>query len=117
VFKGILKDALEGLPGALGAVFADWEGEAVEYYFSGPDDDIKLLGAHQGILFNLLRDAARGCGQGAVTGMVYTLEGSKVVSIPIKDGYYLVILMSGRGNCAMGLRAARKAARVLIEEI
>jgi len=117
VFKDILKSTVEGLPGALGAIFADWEGESVEHFFAGPEDEIKLLGAHQGILLNLVKEAAAGAGHGAVKCMMLTTDKARVVVQPIKDGYFLVLLLTRHCNSGLALRAASSAAGVLSGEI
>lgn len=117
MFKKILQETVEGLPGAVGAIFADWEGEAVEQFFPGPVDEIKLLGAHQGIILNLIKDAAGESGLGTVNGVLMTFDGAKVVVQPLKDGYFLVLLTDGTCNGGLALRALRDAADILREEI
>lgn len=117
MFKKILQEAVEGLPGAVGAIFADWEGEAVEQFFPGPDDDIKLLGAHQGIILNLIGEAAGESGLGPVRGVLITLDDAKIAVQPLKDGYFLVLLTRATCNGGLALRALRNAAEVLREEI
>lgn len=117
MFKKILRETVEGLPGAVGAIFADWEGEAVEQFFPGPDDDIKLLGAHQGIILNLINEAAGEGRLGAVKGVLITLDGAKVAVQPLKDGYFLVLLTDARCNGGRALRALQEAAEVIREEI
>ena len=117
MFKEILKKAVAGTPGATGAIFVDWEGEAVDYFFLGKDDEIKLVGAHHGILMNLLSDAAKNTAQGRVLGMIYTAEDAKVVVQPVKDGYLLVMLLAVQANAGIALRAARRTAGILKEEV
>ena len=117
MFKKILKDAVEGLPGAVGAIFVDGEGESVEHFFAGADYDIKLLGAHQGILLNLLATAAEGSGHGRVQGMVVSTDEARVIVQPLKDGYLLVLLLSLHCNTGVAMHAVKKTAQALVEEI
>lgn len=117
VFKEILKGAVDGLPGATGAILADWEGESVEFYFTGPDYDIKLLGAHEGILLNLINEAAGNNGHGDVKALLMTMDEGKVVVQPLKDGYYLVLLLGRAANTGRALRGAGTAASKIIEEL
>lgn len=117
MFKEILKKAVDSIPGARGAIFADWEGESVEHCFYGPDDDIKLLGAHQGILLNLLADSTKENGQGRVLCMLVSTEGFRFIVQPVKDGYFLVILLSDSGNGGIALKVARDTADILMQEI
>ena len=117
MFKEILKDAVAGTIGATGAIFVDGEGESVGHFFRGPEYDIKLLGAHCGILLGLVREAAGNIGQGEVRCMVLATDDAKVVVQPLKDGYSLVMLLDGRANTGMALRGAMRAAKILMEEI
>lgn len=116
-FKDILKGLVESVPGAAGAIFVDWEGEAVEYFFAGADDDIKLLGAHHGILLNLLRDASENMGQGKVQRLMVATETAKVMVQTLKDGYFLVAVASPVSNTGRAYHMMDKAAKILNEDI
>jgi len=56
-FKTILKTLVESVPGATGAILADWEGEAVEQYCLFDDYELKLIAAHEGIVLERIREA------------------------------------------------------------
>ena len=56
-FKSILKELVESIPGATGAILADWEGEAVEQYCLFDDYELKLIAAHKGIVLSRIREA------------------------------------------------------------
>jgi len=117
MFKEILKGAVEDVPGAMGAIFADWEGESVEHYFGGADDEIRLVGAHQGILLNLMKTASDNVGLGEVNEVMFVTDEAKVMARPLKDGYFLVMLLQSHSNSGLAKRALRRAADVLDEEI
>jgi len=117
VFKELLKDIVDGLPGAAGAILADWEGESVDFFFRGPDYDIKLLGAHHGILLNLAKEASDNNGLGDIRALMVSMGEHRVVVQPLKDGYYLVLLLDRGANGGQALRVAGIAATRLIEEI
>jgi len=117
LFKEILKRMVDRVPGAQGAIFADWEGESVDFHYSGPDYDIKLVGAHQGILLNIINEVSSGCGMGRVRCMLVAADLGKLVVMPIKDGYYLAVLLGPYANGALAIRAAEAAAEELMDEI
>jgi hypothetical protein len=51
-FKLIVQELVQSTAGATGAILIDWEGEAVEFYSPVASEfDIKILGAHQNIVF------------------------------------------------------------------
>ncbi len=117
MFKEILKKMVDAVPGTKGAVFADWEGESVDFHYLGPEDDIKLVGAHQGILLNIMGEVSAGCGLGEVRTMLITTGKGKLLVMPIKDGYYLAVLLKQSASGALAIRAAETAAARLMEEI
>jgi predicted regulator of Ras-like GTPase activity (Roadblock/LC7/MglB family) len=117
MFREILKEAVDEVPGAMGAIFADWEGEAVDHYFSGEDDEIKLVGAHQGILLNLMKTASDNVGLGGVNEVMLVMDGAKVMARPLKDGYFLVLLVENGCNSGIARRTLRRTALLLDEEI
>ena len=55
-FKKILHDLVTGVPGVRGAILADWEGEAVDHYTLDDDFELKVIGAHKGIILARLRE-------------------------------------------------------------
>jgi predicted regulator of Ras-like GTPase activity (Roadblock/LC7/MglB family) len=117
LFKEILKGMVDSVPGAKGAIFADWEGESVDFHYAGPEDDIKLIGAHQGILLNIMGEVSAGCGLGEVRSMLITTGRGKLLVRPVKDGYYLAMLLGPYASGALAMRAANAAAAVLMAEI
>src|SRR5205823_2309923 len=55
-FGRILRELVEELPGAHGAVFVDGEGEPVDQYGRGPLLEIQLTGAQCGLVFARVRE-------------------------------------------------------------
>ncbi len=51
-FKRILGKLIDAVPGSCGALLADWEGEAVDQVARMDDYELKVIGAHKGIIFN-----------------------------------------------------------------
>jgi predicted regulator of Ras-like GTPase activity (Roadblock/LC7/MglB family) len=117
LFQEILQKAVEEVPGAAGAIFADWEGESVEYVSKGQEEDLKLLGAHQGIILNLAREVAANCTQGGIKGMLVSSEVGRIVVQPVKEGYYIVMLLSPYGNAGIAFKMLREAVELFRQEI
>ena len=117
MFQEILQRVVDGVPGAAGVIFADWEGESVECVSNWQDEDIKLLGAHHGIILNLAREVAENCAQGGINGMLVSSEVGRVVVQPVKEGYYLVMLLPPHGNVGVAFKKLREAAELFRQEI
>ncbi len=54
-FKELLGQLVARVPGAQGAIVADWEGEAVDQFGVMDDYDLKIIGAHKGVILQNLR--------------------------------------------------------------
>ena len=117
MFQEILQKVVDDVPGAAGVIFADWEGESVEYVSNGREEDIKLLGAHLGIILNLAREVAENCAQGGIRGMLVSSEAGRVVVQPVKEGYYLVMLLPSNGNIGVAFKKLREASELFMQEI
>lgn len=104
-FKSLLSRLLEDIPGALGAIITDWEGEAVAQVARISEYDIKVLGAHKGIILHLLRDALIRGGSGELEEVVIRTGNGKTLIAPLTEDYFLVLSL---GPEAIAARAAFK---------
>ena len=94
-FRQILNELLETTEGSLGAMFLDYEGETVELltHRNLKSDDLKIVGAYQGIFLTQLRRICQDMFIGDPRRFKIEFEGTKVLSCDLKDGYYVVLLV------------------------
>ena len=116
-FTPILHQTLERTPGALGAIFADADGEAVDHATRKllARDDLLVLGAHYGVLLGLVRSALERFHLGRVQEILFHHERLDVLIQDVGDGYYVVLAVesgshlasarSGLSRCAAALKA------------
>ncbi|MBK8482168.1 MAG: roadblock/LC7 domain-containing protein [Proteobacteria bacterium] len=118
VFSEILDELLRELPEALGAIFIDWEGESVDH--SAGDlgaTNIRLVGAHWGIAYNLMRRACEQLELGTPTNLVLRFAERRVVIGRVVEGYYLVIATAANSPLWRTLRALRQTRERLLKEL
>lgn len=120
-FQKILRELLQSTPGAIGAVFLDREGEAVDLWaeriFDIGPEGLRAVGAYQGIFIS---DAKRLCnriGAGRVEQMTLEFEHVKLLSCDLKEGYYLVLIVDRGANEGIAWQRLRACRQRLIEEI
>ena len=89
-FQKILKDLVERLPDALGAILADWEGESVDQVSRIGDYEIKVIGAHKGIILTNMRLAMRDLGTDTLEEIMVTTERSQTLILPVRITSYNV---------------------------
>jgi len=118
-FKAALEDLLERIPGALGAIMADWEGEAVDQVVSSRMDafDMKIIGAHKGIILTNMRQAMRDLDSDDLQEIIVTTEKTQTLIIPITTDYYLVLTLQKDASFGRAQFEARKTVIALRTEI
>ena len=94
--------------GALGAIFADFEGEAVEVVterpFEAGDHDLRVVGAYQAIVMARLKDVSQKSGIGAPIRFGIDFTTMHVLSCDLKDGYYVVLILDPTANEGLAWR-------------
>ncbi|OQY19723.1 MAG: hypothetical protein B6I36_03330 [Desulfobacteraceae bacterium 4572_35.1] len=117
-FKHILQEIVSSDLGVCSAIIADWEGEAVDWLSSGKcDEDIKLFGAHLGILLNQLCRAATSGGCDEVKELSIRLGNADWFVFPVTSEYYLAVAATCSGQRAKICHVARRCLPKLLNEI
>ena len=98
-FKSLLTRLLEDVPGASGAIIVDWEGEAVDQVATTNEYEIKVLGAHSGIILTQLREALSRTDSGVLDVVVIRTDRNKILISPLTEDY-LLMLQLGSGAIA-----------------
>ena len=99
-FHGILAQLLSSTDGSIAAMFLDWEGETVALITARDleQDELKALGAYQGIFLTQLRKLCGDLDVGAPHRFKIEFENKKVLIVDVQDGYFLVMLTGAETN-------------------
>lgn len=116
-FAEILRDVVGAVPGALGAVFSDWDGEPVDQFALLEPLDIQLLGAHVGILLNDIRRAGESVGAGVADEIVIRAERAQLILRVVDAKYYVVLALARDAPTGPACRALAQAADRLRKEM
>jgi predicted regulator of Ras-like GTPase activity (Roadblock/LC7/MglB family) len=116
-FKTLLAELVEAVPGANGAILADWEGESVEQYSYGDPFEMKVTAAHWGILLTLLKGLREKYPTGPVREGVIRTDLQHVIVGAVGDDYALVMTMNQNALPLVALRSFRETAGLLKKEI
>jgi predicted regulator of Ras-like GTPase activity (Roadblock/LC7/MglB family) len=117
-FNYLLTNLLVDVPQAVGAIFVDPEGEAVEWVTRHNDPfDLKVEGAYHSIFMRQLEQLTTSVNAGPIESFV--IEGSRLVTLTqaLPDGYYVVLVVDRSGSRAHALHRLRRAAEVIAKEI
>jgi predicted regulator of Ras-like GTPase activity (Roadblock/LC7/MglB family) len=117
-FNSYLAELVQALPGAEGAIFVDWEGEAVDR-FDGSDHEtpIRLVGAHWGIIYYLFRSALERADAGKPQHLVLTFSEKKFIIYQVTPEYLIVVTMRKDVNLSLALDMCRVTVRRLQREM
>ncbi|MCB9558363.1 MAG: roadblock/LC7 domain-containing protein [Deltaproteobacteria bacterium] len=113
IFADILRHEMTEIPGIVGAIFADWEGESVDLYSNVGQTNMKLAGAHWGIIYSQARTAFRKRQLGMIQQMILDFEQQRVVVRRITDEYFVVVAVQGENNLGHTLCALDRAVEKL----
>jgi len=117
-FQYMLTNLLVDVQGAHGAIFLDWEGEAVEYVTrQATPYELKIEGAYHGIFLRRLQNVSEHLGSGAVVSVTLVGQHLKVIGQNLKGGYYLLLLMEPASPLSHAVRAMQRTAEALNREI
>lgn len=116
-FDTILSRLIKKVPGSIGAVFVDYEGESISHYPHHDKELMRLYGAYQGIVFNLVRSSINQSGVGAIDDVVIDHSHVRFLLRPIHDDYLLVLVLSEHALSYVANNGADIAVQEIIEEI
>lgn len=116
-FKTILIDLVHAVPGASGAILADWEGEAVEQFARFDTFELKILGAHKAIILSRLQAIQEHFSGGFVRETVVTTDALHAIVGAVGKDYSLIMTLERTALPARGLYHFRRAVALLAKEI
>lgn len=107
-FAEILAELVGQIPGAIGAVFMDEEGEAVDQFSHIPLMDILLTGAHWGIVLRHVEETVKRHSWGHTELLVLNGAQTDIIIKPITEEYAVVLAMKAGHHLAHALTAVEK---------
>ena len=112
-----LKNLVDALPDAIGAILVDWEGEAVQEYCHCDPYDIRFIAAHKGIILTRLKELHTSGRVGAVEEVAITSTDGHLIIGCIDDDYSLVLNVGRACPQGQALHHFRDAVAELKREI
>ncbi|MHB8709234.1 MAG: roadblock/LC7 domain-containing protein [Desulfuromonadales bacterium] len=116
-FKELLGQLVASVPGAQGAILADWEGEAVDQVGLMDDYELKIIGAHKGVILHNMREVVARLGDDLLSEIIITTTGAQTLVLPVTDDYFLVLTLDRSDSLGRALFEARRCTQALQKEI
>lgn len=120
-FRERLAELVERVPSCRGAIFCDFEGENVDFALREPppdgapplsDYDMKVAGAQLAAQWILFREKGAPHGAGEPVALRMHMPSGTLLCHSVKDGYYVVLLLSHRALTAVAAQQLAEMARV-----
>ncbi len=112
---------MQNTPGAIGAIFLDQQGEAVELWaervFDIGPEGLRAIGAYEGIFLSDLKRACERIAAGKPQRLTIDFAHAKVLSCDLKEGYYLVLVIEHDANEGIAWQRIRSCRERLMHEI
>lgn len=106
-FKIILNRIVQEVPGITGAVVVDWEGEMVEDAVREHTQDLRLIGAHGGILLRQIENATAAALDILPREIVLRTGGGGILLVPLIDQYLLAVCFTSAVPSAVVVKNVR----------
>ena len=116
-FKSLLGRLVDNVPGAQGAILVDWEGEAVDHVARMDDYELKILGAHKGLILDHLRAAVARLEGADLEEIVVTTARSQTLIMPVTPEYFVVLTLGRNDALGRALFELRRCVGQLRQEI
>jgi predicted regulator of Ras-like GTPase activity (Roadblock/LC7/MglB family) len=118
-FRRILHELVLSTAGAIGAIFLDSEGETVQLVSADglAPDDLRFVGAWQGIFLAHLRNVCNELEAGPPRRFKIEFARAAVLSCDLKDGYYVVLLVKPVTNEGVAWRRLDECRDLLLAEM
>jgi predicted regulator of Ras-like GTPase activity (Roadblock/LC7/MglB family) len=118
-FRHILQRVVERVPGAMGAVFADWDGEAVDHFAHAhtAKDEMLILAAHYGVILNHVQSALHLYHFGEAEELIILHQNMDLVVRTVAKDYFMVLVVRTGAHLATALRETHAAASALRVEM
>lgn len=118
-FEYLLTNLLVEVPDAIGAIFLDDEGEAVEWVSQRDRDpyDLKVEGAYHSIFKRQLDEVSLATDSGGVESYVYAGRDLVTLTQLLPDGYYVLLVVRRGGPLAVASYHLRRVAGAISREL
>ncbi|MEK6679934.1 MAG: roadblock/LC7 domain-containing protein [Nitrospirota bacterium] len=116
-FQAILQPLIKDVEGAIGIIFVDADGEAVDHYSRIPEYDMKLLGAYKSIIIKNIQETSDRLELGGIREIVIFLDEAVLILSPVAEGYFLLLFMQPESNLGKGIMKLKDAIKKVREEL
>lgn len=102
MFKELLRELVDSVDGAIGAVIMGMDGISVEDYCERPETDLQVIGIESSSIVKEMGRAAASMDTGAVGEVIVVAESRTILVRRINEEYFITLVLNGLGNLGKG---------------
>jgi len=118
-FQYLLTNLLVEVPEAVGAIFLDPEGEAVEWVSKHQRDpyELKVEGAYHSIFKRQLEEVTESSTSGSLRSYIFSGRNLVTLTQLLPDGYYVLLVVRRTSLPSLARHHLRRVARAIAQEL
>jgi predicted regulator of Ras-like GTPase activity (Roadblock/LC7/MglB family) len=116
-FSKILEEGVTSIPGALGAIFVDWEGETIDRFSHMGDTHLRIVGAQWGITYYQTQSTLSKHALGSPSLITLRFAHQQILIKRITDEYLVIMALEREANLGRAIAFLQKAEARIREEI
>ncbi len=116
-FRVILKELVDSVEGAEGAILLDADGEAVQWHAKIDGMRLQLRGAYLAVTMQAARAAASSIACGDIQPLIVRYEQASYVLCEIDDKFFIALELCATANVRLALERSAPIIERLIEAI
>jgi predicted regulator of Ras-like GTPase activity (Roadblock/LC7/MglB family) len=116
-FTAILKELVEQVDGAEGAIFLEADGEAVQWFSNSDIDLLKLRAAYVALTARLCRDTLRQVDLTTKGAMLIAYGGASFIIYELENGYMIMLEMKPLANIGQAIYKIKSTSEKLKKEL
>jgi predicted regulator of Ras-like GTPase activity (Roadblock/LC7/MglB family) len=115
--KEELRSLIKMVEGGMAGILVSSDGESIEFISDRKEPDMEWIGARFGVVVRDILSAVKRLDQGMVRSMVVELDQGSLVVTPLRDLFFLMLLVRPEGNLGQALFQSKIAASALEKEL
>ena len=116
-FTAILKELVENVAGAEGAIFLEADGEAVQWFSKSDGDLLKLRAAYVALTARLCKEVVRQVNLTSKGAMLIAYDGASFLVNELENGYMIMLEMQPLANVGQAIYKIKSTSERLQKEL
>ncbi len=116
-FKATLKELVQSVDGAEGAIVVEADGEGVQWFPENSPDRLRLRAAYVALSAESWRESIENLKLQKTEPMVIEYQGASFLAEDLGGGYFLILELNASANIAQAMDKIQSAGEIMRKEV